>query len=126
MKRYKTNHGNLTTFVKVGEKTVRVKFVSSDNRFGYFATDNVDVQRALEKDSAFGVKFFIDDIVLQKIEKPLHSDVIYVNEVTSWQQAKKYLNKKPYGISYAEMKTPEDIRYVANKFKLVFNNIEGW
>lgn len=126
MKRYKTNHGNLTTFIRVGDKNVRIRFISGNNVYGYFETDNIDIQKALEKDSAFGVKFFLDDTAQQKIEKSLHSDVIYVNEVTSWQQAKKYLNKKPYGILYAEMKTPEDIRSVANKFKLVFNNIKGW
>lgn len=126
MKRYKTNHGNLTTFVRLGERIARVKFVSSDGQCGYFATDNIEIQNALEKDLAFGVKIFLDEAIQEIETKPLPSDVVSVNDIASWQEAKRFLSKKPYVIPNKEMKTPDDIRAIAKRLKLAFNNIEGW
>ena len=59
IKTYETRHGNLSTVVQVGNRNVRIRFISKDNVHGYYATTDVDLQRAIESDSGYGRKFYL-------------------------------------------------------------------
>ena len=119
MKRYKTNRGNLSSVIRVGEERVRIKFVARDGGMGYFETNSPELQKAIEEDADFGVKFF-EDAPLYEVEP----DVVVVDSVNSWQEARKFLQDAPYGIPPQEVSSPKKIKSVAKSLGLKFKNLE--
>ena len=57
IKTYETRHGNLNTIVRMGEKKVRIRFISRDNIQGYYTTSNTELQEAIEQDIDYGRLF---------------------------------------------------------------------
>ena len=96
IKTYETRHGNLSTVVQVGKRNVRIRFISKDNVHGYYATTDVDLQRAIESDSGYGPY------------------------IKTWQNAKELLRKKPYSVPEYELSSPERIEKSAKKNGIVF------
>ena len=45
MKRYKTNRGNLSSVIRLGNESVRIKFVAGAGGVGYFETNNSLLQK---------------------------------------------------------------------------------
>ena len=119
MKRYKTNRGALSTIVKVGDKSIRIKFIAGNADIGYFETNDLTLQKAIEQDGNFGVKFF-DDTPLYETEL----DITIVDSVYSWQEARKFLLNEPYNISPQEITSPKKIKSVAKSLNLQFKNLE--
>lgn len=119
MKRYKTNRGNLNSVIRVGQESVRIKFVAGGGGIGYFETDNTSLQNAIEQDSDFGVKFF-EDTPLHEIQP----EVTIVENVNSWQEARKFLQNEPYNIASQEITSPKKIKSVAKRLNLAFKNLE--
>lgn len=122
MKRYKTIYGNLTTFIAVGEETKRVKFVAADNRTGYFETSDTMLQKAVESDINFGVKFFIDEVETHAVSNS-ESEVEVVECVKSWQEARNFLHAEPYNVPFSELSSPKKILNMALKHGLNFINV---
>ena len=119
MKRYKTNRGNLNSVIRVGQESVRIKFVAGGGGIGYFETDNTSLQKAIEQDSNFGVKFF-EDTPLYEIQP----EVTVVENISSWQEARKFLQNEPYNIAPQEITSPKKIKSVAKRLNLLFKNLE--
>ena len=119
MKRYKTNRGNLNSVIRVGDKSVRIKFVAGSAGVGYFETDDKVLQKAIESDADFGIKFFAE--VLQNKDIP---DVTIIDNIESWQEARKFLQNEPYCIDPKEISTPRKIKSVAKSLNLLFKNLE--
>lgn len=118
-KRYITTRGNLNTFVTVNGKPVRVRFVSRNNREGFFSTSDETLQAALENDKDFGRKYSLSgETVIADDRKP--ADITEIKTVTTWQQAKEFLNAKPYGVSLRSLSTPEKIKKAAQSRGLSF------
>lgn len=123
MKRYKTKHGNLNSIIRVGEKSVRIKFVASCTGDGYFETNNKTLQKAIEEDADYGVKFFAETSQ-QETDNGTISEVTEVDSVTTWQEARKYLQNAPYNVSTKELSSPKKIKEVARRFNLQFKILE--
>ena len=123
MKRYKTNRGNLSSLIRVEDKSVRIKFVASNTGEGYFETNNKTLQKAIEEDADYGVKFFAETSQ-QETDNGTISEVTEVDSVTTWQEARKYLQNAPYNVSTKELSSPKKIKEVARRFNLQFKILE--
>ncbi len=119
MKRYKTNRGNLNSVIRVGDKSTRIKFVAGNAGVGYFETNDENLQKAIEQDADFGVKFFIE---ISHYEDAPNTTII--DNITSWQEARKFLQNEPYNISPKEITSPQRIKSVAKSLNLMFKNLE--
>lgn len=119
IKKYRTARGNLNTFVSVGDKVVRVKFVSRDNKEGFFITSDAALQKALEEDKDFGIKYMLANATVDMAEdrQPQYTEI---TSVTTWQQAKEFLHSRPYSIPLRSLATPEKIRKAAQTKGLKF------
>lgn len=119
MKRYKTNRGNLNSVIRVGDNNVRIKFVAGSGGIGYFETNDTSLQKAIEKDSGFGVKFFEDSPLCEAIPK-----FTIIDNINSWQEARKFLQNEPYCVSPQDISSPKKIKSVAKSLGLQFKNLE--
>lgn len=119
MKRYKTNRGNLNSVIRVGDNSVRIKFVAGGGGIGYFETNDTSLQKAIENDSGFGVKFFEDSLSCEAMP-----EVTIIENINSWQEARKFLQNEPYCISPQDITSPKKIKSVAKSLGLQFKNLE--
>ena len=85
IKTYETRHGNLSTVVQVGNCNVRIRFISKDNVHGYYATTDVDLQRAIESDSGYGRKFYLLEETCSCDEKEI--ELKPIPYIKTWQNA---------------------------------------
>lgn len=123
MKRYKTNRGNLSSLIRVEDKSVRIKFVASNTGEGYFETNDPVLQKSIEEDADYGIKFFAETSQ-QHEEREIISEVTVVDNVTTWQEARRFLQNAPYNVATKEMNSPKKIKEVAHRFNLLFKNLE--
>ncbi|MBR4119108.1 MAG: hypothetical protein IKK64_03410 [Bacteroidales bacterium] len=123
MKRYKTNRGNLSSLIRVEDKSVRIKFVASNTGEGYFETNDPVLQKAIEEDVDYGIKFFAESSQQEEANE-IVSNVIVVDTITTWQEARKYLQEAPFNVPTKEMTSPKKIKEVAQRFNLLFKNLE--
>lgn len=115
---YETRHGNLSTVVQVGNRNVRIRFISKDNVHGYYATTDVDLQKAIESDRGYGSKFYLAKEPCSCCEEMI--DLKPIPDVKTWQKAKELLRKKPYSVSEHELSSPEKIERVAKEKGIMF------
>lgn len=122
VKKYRTTRGNLNTYVLINGKAARVKFVSGDNKEGFFTTSDALLQAALENDRGFGSKFSLSD---ESENKGGPEQAVYteIKSVTTWQQAKELLKAEPYGIPLRQLSTPGKIKKAAQSCGLSFPNV---
>ena len=118
IKTYETRHGNLSTVVQVGNRHVRIRFISKDTVHGYYATTDVDLQRAIESDSGYGRKFYLLEETCSCDEKEI--ELKPIPYIKTWQNAKELLRKKPYSVPEYELSSPERIEKSAKKNGIVF------
>ena len=119
MKRYKTNRGNLNSLIRVGDESVRIKFVAGAGGVGYFETNDASLQQAIEQDVEFGVKFFIDSQT-----EEYSPEFTIIDDVNSWQEARSFLQNPPYNIPLQELSSLKKIKSVAKRLNLLFKNLE--
>ncbi len=122
MKIYYTNLGNLTTFVQVKGKKRYVDFISSDNKTGYFSTDNEPLQQALERDPAFGGRYKLHKKIGEAAEPK--TVLTPVEHILNWQQAREWLSGEPYNIPLKKMPNSTSIRKEAEGLGLCFPKIK--
>ncbi len=123
VKIYTTHHGNLSIPLCVGERRMRIRFVSKDNVTGYYATADESIQKAIESNASFGVKFRLQPSGYQPNEteeKPL----IPIENITTWQEAREFLNNPPYSVPKRGLNTPAQIRKRAKELGLFFPKIK--
>ena len=96
MKIYQTRLGNLSTSVDVNGVPRRVQFLASDGVNGVFSTADEQLQRAMENSRGYGRRFKLSDVAQPASEEKIY---MLVPEVRSWQDARDYLRKEPYGLS---------------------------
>ena len=113
MKIYQTRLGNLSTSVDVNGVPRRVQFLASDGVNGVFSTADEQLQRAMENSRGYG-------------RQPASEEKIYtlVPEVRSWQDARDYLRKEPYGLSDEEVSSPALIEQAAERLNLIFSQLK--
>ena len=113
MKIYQTRLGNLCTTVDVNGVPRRVQFLASDGVNGVFSTADEQLQRAMENK-------------LSDVAQPASEEKIYtlVPEVRSWQDARDYLRKEPYGLSDEEVSSPALIEQAAERLNLIFSQLK--
>ena len=119
MKRYKTNRGNLNSVIRVAGESIRIKFVAGSGGVGYFETNETSLQQAIEQDADFGVKFFLDSQT-----KEYTPEFTIIDEVSSWQEARSFLQNPPYNIPQQELSSLKKIKSVAKRLNLLFKNLE--
>lgn len=125
MKRYKTNRGNLTALIRVGDRCERIKFIATSNGAGYFETTDAVLQKAIESDVHYGIKFTLDSTLqTNDLPKEKSPDATIVGDITTWQEARVYLSNAPFNIPVKELSSPSKIRAAATKLNLVFNNLK--
>lgn len=122
MKIYYTNLGNLTTFVHVKEKKRYVDFISSDNKTGYFSTDDKSLQQALEQAPAFGSRYKLHKEIDETAEP--RTVLTPVEHILNWQQAREWLSGEPYNIPLKKMSNSAFIRKEAEGLGLCFPKIK--
>lgn len=110
IKTYETLHGNLNTIVRMGEKKVRIRFISRDNIHGYYTTSNTELQEAIEQDIDYGRLFDLYNETGFKAPQP---DATPVENIVSWQAAENYCEESltsyrpiSYGLRQASKKRP--------------------
>lgn len=118
IKTYETCHGNLSTIVRVGDRNMRIRFISKDNIHGYYATTDIAIQKAIESDSGYGVKFSLVEESLPSCNKD--PELQAIPEIASWQEAKELLRKAPYSVPAKELSSPEKIESTAKRIGIVF------
>lgn len=121
IKIYQTRLGNLSTSVVVGGVVHRVQFYARDGVNGLFSTDNEPLQQALEQSRGFGKRFTIFEVARSE---PRQEAYQLVPGIRSWQAARDYLRKEPYGLSDEEVSTPALIEQAAERFHLVFTQLK--
>ncbi|MEG1573738.1 MAG: hypothetical protein RR293_04480 [Bacteroidales bacterium] len=124
VKIYRTDRGNLSTCIKVNGNNLRVKFISRDNINGYFSTSDQDLQKAMESDYNYGVKF---DEFIQEQPQPYDItpfECVPVITVITWQQAKEYMHTSPYNLPLRSLTSPEKIKSAALSNGVTFPNLE--
>ena len=119
MKRYKTNRGNLNSVIRVAGESIRIKFVAGSGGVGYFEPNETSLQQAIEKDADFGVKFFLDSQT-----EEYTPEFTIIDEVSSWQEARSFLQNPPYNIPQQELSSLKKIKSVAKRLNLLFKNLE--
>ena len=119
MKRYRTNRGNLNSVIRVGDESIRIKFVAGGGGVGYFETNDTSLQKAIESDADFGVKFFEDTPICEVLP-----EITVIDDINSWQEARKFLQNDPYNIPAQEVSSPKKIKSVAKSLGLLFINLE--
>ena len=117
MKIYQTRLGNLSTSVDVNGVPRRVQFLASDGVNGVFSTADEQLQRAMEN----GRRFKLSDVAQPALEEKIY---MLVPEVRSWQDARDYLRKEPYGLSDEEVSSPALIEQAAERLNLIFSQLK--
>ena len=120
MKIYQTRLGNLSTSVDVNGVPRRVQFLASDGVNGVFSTADEQLQRAMEN-SRYGRRFKLSDVAQPALEEKIY---MLVPEVRSWQDARDYLRKEPYGLSDEEVSSPALIEQAAERLNLIFSQLK--
>lgn len=118
MKTYITQHGNLSTVVKLKERTLRIRFVSKDNIIGHYATANPEIQHAIENDRDYGIKFSLAHEYSPR--KKAKTDLRPLPEIDSWQKARGLLLGKPYLVPQEKLSTPAKIISAAKNHGIFF------
>ena len=113
MKIYQTRLGNLSTSVDVNGVPRRVQFLASDGVNGVFSTADEQLQRAMENSRGYGRRFTLEEKIYT-----------LVPEVRSWQDARDYLRKEPYGLSDEEVSSPALIEQAAERLNLIFSQLK--
>ncbi len=121
VKVYHTRLGNLSTSVIVNGVSRRVQFLARDGVNGIFSTDDEMLQQAMEKSRGYGKRFSLLEVTQTQIEKETYT---LVPDVRSWQEARDYLRKAPYGLSDEEVSTPARIEQAADKLHLIFTHLK--
>ena len=106
IKTYETLHGNLNTIVRMGEKKVRIRFISRDNIHGYYTTSNTELQEAIEQDIDYGRLFDLYNETGFKTPQP---DATPVENIVSWQAARELLRGEPYLVPTNKLRSPTSI-----------------
>ena len=106
IKTYETLHGNLNTIVRMGEKKVRIRFISRDNIHGYYTTANSDLQDAIEQDIDYGRLF---DLYQETGYTDQPTETRPIEEIVSWQAARELLRKEPYLVPANRLRSPTSI-----------------
>ena len=119
MKIYQTRLGNLSTSVDVNGVPRRVQFLASDGVNGVFSTADEQLQRAME--NSRGRRFKLSDVAQPALEEKIY---MLVPEVRSWQDARDYLRKEPYGLSDEEVSSPALIEQAAERLNLIFSQLK--
>gem|GEM_PF-101067 len=121
MKIYQTRLGNLSTSVDVNGVPRRVQFLASDGVNGVFSTADEQLQRAMENSRGYGRRFKLSDVAQPASEEKIY---MLVPEVRSWQDARDYLRKEPYGLSDEEVSSPALIEQAAERLNLIFSQLK--
>lgn len=121
MKIYQTRLGNLSTSVDVNGVPRRVQFLASDGVNGVFSTADEQLQRAMENSRGYGRRFKLSDVAQPALEEKIY---MLVPEVRSWQDARDYLRKEPYGLSDEEVSSPALIEHAAERLNLIFSQLK--
>ena len=121
MKIYQTRLGNLSTSVDVNGVPRRVQFLASDGVNGVFSTADEQLQRAMENSRGYGRRFKLSDVAQPALEEKIYT---LVPEVRSWQDARDYLRKEPYGLSDEEASSPALIEQAAERLNLIFSQLK--
>ncbi len=125
MRIYQTGLGNLSTVVSVDGVPVRIHFVSSDGRTGYFSTDDRRVQQALEQSRGYGKRFgFFRDAPEVELSEPERKKLMPIRKITGWQQAREFLHQPPYSIGYDRLDTPYAIEREAEMQGIYFPKLK--
>ena len=121
MKIYQTRLGNLSTSVDVNGVLRRVQFLASDGVNGIFSTADEQLQRAMENSRGYGRRFKLSDVAQPASEEKIYT---LVPEVRSWQDARDYLRREPYGLSDEEVSSPALIEQAAERLNLIFSQLK--
>ncbi|HJG89030.1 hypothetical protein [Barnesiella viscericola] len=121
IKIYRTSLGNLSTSVVVEGVPQRVHFYAHDGVNGLFSTDDEALQRALEQSRGYGKRF---TLLEGSKAQPEPETYTLVPGIRSWQAARDYLRKEPYGLTDEEVSTPALIEQAAERFHLVFTQLK--
>lgn len=127
IKVYKTNRGALSTPISVGGKIIRIDFESTSAKAGVFSTSNKELQEAIEKDSNFGYKIYLKEVLDVETKKEAEflkgNDLKIVDSIVDYQTAKDFLRKE-YDIPHQSLNTPENILKKALEVGVSFPNIK--
>lgn len=128
-KQYKASRG-LSINVVVGKNTnVHVAFEGRSDGSSYYATDDADLQHAIEHNCHFGHLFFLDSAEDEQVSSPspevtpdAPSSEQVVVEVTDIDEAKDYLAEK-YGISRTMLRSKSAILSEGESRGITFRGI---
>lgn len=120
IKTYETLHGNLNTIVRMGEKKVRIRFISRDNIHGYYTTANSDLQDAIEQDIDYGRLF---DLYQETSYTDQPTETRPIEEIVSWQAARELLSKEPYLVPANRLRSPTSIEKAAREKGICFPHL---
>lgn len=120
IKTYETLHGNLNTIVRMGEKKVRIRFISRDNIHGYYTTANSDLQDAIEQDIDYGRLF---DLYQETGYTDQPTETRPIEEIVSWQAARELLRKEPYLVPANRLRSPTGIEKAAREKGIYFPHL---
>ena len=84
-------------------------------RLGNLST-SVDVNGVLRR-----VRFKLSDVAQPASEEKIYT---LVPEVRSWQDARDYLRREPYGLSDEEVSSPALIEQAAERLNLIFSQLK--
>lgn len=128
IKVYKTNRGALSTPILVGGKIIRIDFESTSAKSGVYSTSDKELQEAIERDSNFGNKIYLKEILGAELEEdvelPKEGALKVVDSITDYQSAKDFLRKE-YEIPHQSLNTPENILKKAAEAGVLFPNLKG-
>lgn len=127
-KQYKASRG-LSINVVVGKNTnVHVAFEGRSDGSSYYATDDADLQHAIEHNCHFGHLFFLDSAEDEQVSSPSPEvtpdtpSSEQVVEVTDIDEAKDYLAEK-YGISRTMLRSKSAILSEGESRGITFRGI---
>ena len=118
IKTYETLHGNLNTIVRMGEKKVRIRFISRDNIHGYYTTSNTELQEAIDYGRLF-------DLYNETGFKAPQPDATPVENIVSWQAARELLRGEPYLVPANKLRSPTSIEKAAREKGIYFPHLSA-
>lgn len=75
----------------------------------------------MENSRGYGRRFKLSDVAQPASEEKIY---MLVPEVRSWQDARDYLRKEPYGLSDEEVSSPALIEQAAERLNLIFSQLK--
>ena len=106
----------MSTVISVDGVPVRIHFVSSDGRTGYFSTDDR---------RGYGKRFgFFRDAPEVELSEPERKKLMPIRKITGWQQAREFLHQPPYSIGYDRLDTPYAIEREAEMQGIYFPKLK--